>query len=357
MLACSDRALVAATACALSFAPSALATISSFDLFYNVYYRQTSDIAPVVPSSFAFAARIIATSPTDFASAVVTPPLGAPAFDLSGSDVVFVDFDFRSSLADLDVRHPAGLYAFRISGGLLGEQAGVLVRGPFFFTSDIPAFVAQTYSSMQNCDPAVAHQLRFNPFTPGPGAGVGLIFFVLFDDEDGSVVQVDQVPLTQTVAVIAPDILQPAHRYRATLYYSSRIERGSQGFGAANSIVGNDLITDFIFTTSASCPVDFNRDGVVDPDDLSDYLGCFFTPPCDGADYNNDAFVDPDDISDYIAAFFDGCELVLRNTPAEPSAPAGLVAPRANARPRPPANPRPDLPAPPRSKVRPPPPL
>ncbi len=56
------------------------------------------------------------------------------------------------------------------------------------------------------------------------------------------------------------------------------------------------------------CRADFNGDGVVDPDDLSDYIGCYFsTPPCPLADINNDSNVDPDDLSDYIGIYFAGC--------------------------------------------------
>ncbi len=50
---------------------------------------------------------------------------------------------------------------------------------------------------------------------------------------------------------------------------------------------------------------DFNGDGFVDPDDLSDYISIFFTLPAESnADFNGDGFVDPDDLSDYIAEFF-----------------------------------------------------
>ncbi len=61
--------------------------------------------------------------------------------------------------------------------------------------------------------------------------------------------------------------------------------------------------------TAPVCPADFNGDGFVDPDDLSDYIGCFFeAPPCPRADVNNDGFADPDDLSDYIGLFFSsGC--------------------------------------------------
>ncbi len=57
-----------------------------------------------------------------------------------------------------------------------------------------------------------------------------------------------------------------------------------------------------------TCAADFNGDGFIDPDDLSDYIACYFgTPPCDLADFNADGFVDPDDLSDYISVFFGGC--------------------------------------------------
>ncbi len=56
------------------------------------------------------------------------------------------------------------------------------------------------------------------------------------------------------------------------------------------------------------CLSDFNGDGSLDPDDLSDYIACYFsTPPCAQADMNGDQSIDPDDLSDYIAAFFTGC--------------------------------------------------
>ncbi len=54
------------------------------------------------------------------------------------------------------------------------------------------------------------------------------------------------------------------------------------------------------------CPADFNGDGTADPDDLADYIACYFTPPCGQADFNGDGNTDPDDLSDYIAAYFGG---------------------------------------------------
>jgi len=59
---------------------------------------------------------------------------------------------------------------------------------------------------------------------------------------------------------------------------------------------------------AAPCPADFNADGSLNPDDLSDYINAYFdTPAGAGADFNADGIVNPDDLSDFINAFFDGC--------------------------------------------------
>ncbi len=57
-----------------------------------------------------------------------------------------------------------------------------------------------------------------------------------------------------------------------------------------------------------ACAADYNGDGNLDPDDLSDFIACYFSqPPCPGADFNNDNNTDPDDLSDFIALYFAGC--------------------------------------------------
>jgi hypothetical protein len=64
--------------------------------------------------------------------------------------------------------------------------------------------------------------------------------------------------------------------------------------------------------TPVGCSADFNSDTFVNPDDLSDFVTCFFVQvqfpdTCPQADFNADQFVNPDDLSDYITAFFLGC--------------------------------------------------
>ncbi len=59
------------------------------------------------------------------------------------------------------------------------------------------------------------------------------------------------------------------------------------------------------FAGPSTCPADFNADGTVDPDDLSDFIAGFFAvPPDPRCDLNGDGTIDPDDLADYIAAFF-----------------------------------------------------
>lgn len=56
------------------------------------------------------------------------------------------------------------------------------------------------------------------------------------------------------------------------------------------------------------CLADFNRDGVLNPDDLADFIAGFFTDPPDPlTDANADGVIDPDDLADFIAAYFVGC--------------------------------------------------
>ncbi len=61
-------------------------------------------------------------------------------------------------------------------------------------------------------------------------------------------------------------------------------------------------------TCVSTCAPDLNGDGNLDPDDLADYIACYFaSPPCPQADVSGDGNVDPDDLADYIAAYFAGC--------------------------------------------------
>ncbi len=78
--------------------------------------------------------------------------------------------------------------------------------------------------------------------------------------------------------------------------------------GRAITSCGQRTVSIPVSVRGCRCPADFSCDGVTDPDDLSDFIACYFsTPPCPGAEVNGDGAVDPDDLSDFIAAYFQGC--------------------------------------------------
>ena len=65
------------------------------------------------------------------------------------------------------------------------------------------------------------------------------------------------------------------------------------------------------FCAGAGCPVctvDFNSDGLLDPDDLGDYITTYFgTGNFFERDFNADGNINPDDLGDYITGYFFGC--------------------------------------------------
>jgi hypothetical protein len=79
----------------------------------------------------------------------------------------------------------------------------------------------------------------------------------------------------------------------------------ADGYSAPRLMIDNLTLT----PATVPCPADFNADGFVNPDDLSDFITCFFLEvqfpgTCPDADFNTDIFTNPDDLSDYITAFF-----------------------------------------------------
>ncbi|MGD9688612.1 MAG: hypothetical protein AB7K52_03385 [Phycisphaerales bacterium] len=74
---------------------------------------------------------------------------------------------------------------------------------------------------------------------------------------------------------------------------------GGSNFTGSNSGTGSASSIDQF----SDCPGDFNGDGNLDPDDLGDFINCYFaSPPCPQADFNGDGSVDPDDLGDVIDA-------------------------------------------------------
>lgn len=57
-----------------------------------------------------------------------------------------------------------------------------------------------------------------------------------------------------------------------------------------------------------ACAADFSGDGVIDADDLADFINCFFSaPPCPLADFDGSGTTDADDLAEFINVFFSPC--------------------------------------------------
>jgi hypothetical protein len=75
-------------------------------------------------------------------------------------------------------------------------------------------------------------------------------------------------------------------------------------------ITGRDVNQNGILDScEPGCGADFDGSGQLDPDDLADFITCFFLDIqfpgfCAAADYNHDGFRDPDDLADFITRFF-----------------------------------------------------
>ena len=114
-------------------------------------------------------------------------------------------------------------------------------------------------------------------------------------------------------AAIAPDFSVNGDAVGATV----GVEDATGGDGSAEFATGGTPVTANTAVTLVpgiapdpcnTCRPDFNGDGNLDPDDLADYIGAFFSsPPLDGSDFNGDGLTDPDDLADYISEFFAGC--------------------------------------------------
>jgi hypothetical protein len=78
----------------------------------------------------------------------------------------------------------------------------------------------------------------------------------------------------------------------------------------SNSNLRVDFVNESPCDVADPCDAaDFNADGFLNPDDLTDVITCFFLEvqfpgACPDADFNGDLFVNPDDLTDYITLFF-----------------------------------------------------
>jgi hypothetical protein len=89
---------------------------------------------------------------------------------------------------------------------------------------------------------------------------------------------------------------------------SSQYAMGSQPV-VADSNLALTAIDNNPCEDAPPCAADFNGDGILNPDDLSEFITCFFLQLqfpgfCPQGDFNQDGLLNPDDLSEFITTFF-----------------------------------------------------
>jgi hypothetical protein len=83
---------------------------------------------------------------------------------------------------------------------------------------------------------------------------------------------------------------------------------GPDGTDTSGTIFWDDLNYERVTAGPALCPADFDGNGIVNPDDLSDFITAYFTvPPEPSTDFDGNGIINPDDLSDFITAYFTPC--------------------------------------------------
>jgi hypothetical protein len=183
-------------------------------------------------------------------------------------------------------------------------------RGSIFISADSRAgFVSDANLVMD----------RLDPDGDGPTPTLSL---VQWRAQTGHDVHSRAVPLTQWAGLFADLAAGDVRLSAASLardaglaLLAGREAPPNDCAGAPRPMNGVFDVGAYEFPDAAPCAADFDGSGELDPDDLSDYIACYFEAVggalggagCPRADYDSDGDADPDDLSDYIAAYFAGC--------------------------------------------------
>jgi hypothetical protein len=198
------------------------------------------------------------------------------------------------------------------------------------YAANFAAFSPQRLFTAVGSNFTDVHFYEPGSLTPGRTRGFGVVFSdvdlagstsIEFYDARGTSLGVYAAPSagigSQTFSFIGVSFVDP-------IVARVRITSGTVGPAAgvldspelAEAPTDVVVMDDFIYgepVAAPPCLADFNSDGWVDPDDLADFITCFFLDVqfpgfCAEADFNGDTFRDPDDLADFITTFFLGCE-------------------------------------------------
>lgn len=307
------NAVVLIACAALCASSESRAAITSYDIFYSAFYTQSTVAPPTSPDVHVFATRVLTSSAADIAAASLTVPNFPFAYNLFAvAPTTYLAARSFGSQAAMELAFPTGLYTHSIRGGTLGSTSATLSRPvSLFFCSEIPAFDADSLNTLAAFPANQGVSLSFASFTRPSAANTALTALTIFDSQNAIVFNAIEPGETTTSITVPANTLQPGTTYRATLYYSSRIETPNAGFGTAIAIVGCDRATNATLVTRIACDGDLNSDGFVDDSDFVVFAPAYDILDCADpgmpagcpADLNFDGVVDDLDFVVFAAAY------------------------------------------------------
>lgn len=219
------------------------ADVTSFDMFQNVLYSQTSGAAPTTPQGYFVDFNMFFANPSDFDGASVTYPGPASPQTLS-PNLPFSNYAYGSPLVPDLSGYPFGTYTFTATNsGTMASQTVSLDYAMNAFTSDIPALTAATFNALQGMNTTLPFTFDFNSFTPNASATYGGTFLSVSNSP--FTVSLSNTATSQTMAA---NTLLPDTTYTYELDFSDRVNGMD---GNVPYIVGFDMRTDGSFTTAA----------------------------------------------------------------------------------------------------------
>jgi len=127
------------------------AQVTGYGLALYQDHDQTSEADPAPSTFFSYSASVSATATGDLTSGTAIHP-GPNSYDM----IPYLDqflFDYhpwRSSLAELEAAHPAGVYQYDITGGNLAGQSGTLTLPDHLFPDQTPRLDPGVWTSLQD---------------------------------------------------------------------------------------------------------------------------------------------------------------------------------------------------------------
>jgi len=190
--------------------------------------------------------------------------------------------------------------------GTAGSDARNFVRvGPYvYFLAETPATGRELYRT----DGTSTGTILIQNLTPGAGSSTFASFtpvgqFLYFTLDDGLSTEIYRT--NGSPGSIVPVTLRDGAGRSSTP--ANLLAGGDSLYFTA--LAANGIKQVFRVTGAPLCPADFDQSGYRSPDDLADYIACYFlSPPGERADFDGNGIVDPDDLADFVVSYFIGCE-------------------------------------------------